>query len=202
MSEYKQDTLTVTVQENAYTPSGATSAPEPGIPVNLNLRRNADLSQSDSEASRLYGSRSTDSNGSAVFSLTGSFTITKITEDSGNPDNSDTFLLRVTTGGSTQLLPIRSGGTVKISQIPYGRDWSVAEDEDWAWKYSGTVSLPQGQITSYNDLFSVTVTNIGTGAHWFNGAAYAHNIFGKGASGVNLLSAYTYTGENAGYDRY
>ena len=35
MSEYKQDTLTVTVQENAYTPSGATSAPEPGIPVNL-----------------------------------------------------------------------------------------------------------------------------------------------------------------------
>ena len=80
----------------------------------------------------------------------------------------------------------------------YGRDWSVAEDEDRAWKYSGTVSLPQGQITSYNDLFSVTVTNIGTGAHWFNGAAYAHNIFGKGASGVNLLSAYTYTGENAG----
>lgn len=183
MSEYTQEELTISVQENAYAPSGTVSTPEPEVPVNLNLRRNADLTQSDSKASRLYGSRTTDAQGDARFSLTGSLTIAKVLADSGSAGDAETFLIHVAAGGMQQLLPLKAGGTITMPQIPYGQEWTVAEDEGWAWRYQGTVSQAQGQITSYHDAFTVTITNRDIQSGWFDGAAYTHNVFGIGASG-------------------
>lgn len=189
MSEYRQDQLTVSVLEQAYAPSGADMKAVEDVPVTLTLRRSADLSLSDSQASRLYGSQTTDSTGNAVFTLTGHLTITKTVSGTDETGSDAPFLISVTLDAQSQTLPIQAGQSLTVTEVPYGISWAVAEQTDWAWRYDPSVSLSQGQLTSYHDSAEVAVTNRQTSSQWFDNWAYAHNVYGTGASGTGLSDA-------------
>lgn len=183
MSEYKQKTISVSIQENAYSENDTVSTAVEGIPVTLNLRKNADLDQSDSEASWEYGRKATDDEGKAVFVLTGNLDIEKKVENSEST-NDDVFILKVNIGSQEeQLIPIKEDAEIQFTEIPYGDSWSVEEDMDWAWKYSNNDSTSSGQITSYSNTATVSFTNEKLSTSWLEGKDYANNVFGAGASG-------------------
>lgn len=182
MSEYKQEKLNVSVLKNAYSPSNVGSTPESEIPITLNLRKTADLNLSDSESSWLYEKKSTDNEGKAIFVLAGSLKIEKIVSNSEGTENDDTFILKITVGDQQQLLPIEAGKTITVSKIPYGQQWTVEEDMDWAWGYKNGSFMSNGQITSYCNTASVTFTNEKLQTSLLSGTAYTHNVFGVGTS--------------------
>lgn len=186
MSEYKQGQLTTSIQEQAYAPAsgGITSVdtPQEDIPVTLTLRRHGDLSISDSEASQVYATQTTNTTGETVFSLTGSLTLHKELADGTQVDSGEVFLVNVAMDSQTQTLPLQAERALSLTQIPYGTNWTVAEQEDWAWRYTATVSQSQGQLTSYHPTADITITNQKASSQWLDDSAYVHNVFGEGAS--------------------
>lgn len=183
MSEYKQGKINVSIQENAYSGTGAFKpTPVEGIPVTLNLRKNGDLNVSDSEASREYSKVSTDNKGKAVFVLTGDIVIGKTVTNSEST-NDEVFIIKVNVGGDEQLLPIKADKEIKIADIPYGDNWSVEEDMKWAWRYKNESKVSSGQITSYNNTAAVSFSNEKLVTSWLEGTDYVNNVFNSGASG-------------------
>ncbi|HJA26568.1 MAG TPA: hypothetical protein H9795_10970 [Candidatus Fournierella merdigallinarum] len=186
MSEYAQDAITVSVREMAYKPgdAGMTAEPTPmsSIPVTLMLRKNADLTQTDSAASRRYGTLSTNGAGDALFRLTGSLSVTKQLAADTTARPGDAFLVGLTLGTDAQTLCLRAGETMTVSDVPYGLDWQVQEDEQWAWRYQATCDAPSGRLTSYHDTAAVNVTNTMDNEKWFDANASIRNVFGAGAT--------------------
>ncbi len=186
MSEYAQDEITVSVQEKAYKPgdAGMTAEPTPmsSIPVTLMLRKNADLTQTDSAASRRYGTLSTNGEGNALFRLTGSLSVTKQLAADTTARPGDAFLVGLTLGTDAQTLCLRAGETMTVSDVPYGLAWQVQENEQWAWRYQASIDPKAGQLTSYHDTAAVNVTNTMDNEKWFDANASIRNVFGVGAT--------------------
>ena len=69
-----------------------------------------------------------------------------------------------------------------VSDVPYGLDWRVQEDEQWAWRYQATCDATSGRLTSYHDTAAVNVTNTMDNEKWFDANASIRNVFGAGAT--------------------
>lgn len=208
---YAQDTLTVHVEERAYTAENTfTEVDLENIPVSL-------LGPGGSGGLTL-GEKATDGKGDAVFTFRGWLTITKSTADSGAAGKVFPFTVTNTTTNETHVVNIEMpdaankdgiySATVKLA-LPYGT-YAVAEDAGWAWRYEATtkawtvdqdwedadangvveVKIQYDGVENVGDGLQfrpsrVETTNERTNNKWSDGSDYKHNVFNETTEGGN-----------------
>ena len=191
---YVQSSLWVTVDQAAYG-TGGTFDTTPQQDVAVALYNSVDASAAN------IGRETTDVDGMASFTFTGSLTLKKVC--ASGTASGRTFALSVTgastssgtgiIGEETRTVLITCarqsdgsiGGSSTIS-LPYG-EYTVAEDAAWAWRATpaftvldlgATVPREDTKVTVSSSGATVTCTNTRDNNQWIDGDERRTNVFG------------------------
>lgn len=161
---YNKPSLTFHVEELTYKENECAYNSLPDVTVNL---------YKNPETETILDTEKTNSSGNALFKFYIDVQITKNRLSSNT--NTDIFIFNITntTTNNIQKVLIKPGETITV-KLPYG-DYTVTEDNNWAWRYqslSGNISLNNNSTNH-----SLTFTNISSNNKWFDSMNYKKNKF-------------------------
>ena len=219
-SSYNQEWLKVHIDEVAYAPeNGAITGnetPQTNIPVELYTPGSQIGSPVATDTTRDKNDNTGPTplvTGDALFTFSGRITITKTATDEKAAGQVFSFTISNADGTDTRTVSLQMpekptngvySNTVTVN-VPFG-NYTVTEDEGWAWRYGATVQhweldsdantdgnqpgwVGGGKVTvefdstvSANNPDGVTsavqITNNLTNGSWFDGSDFEHNVMG------------------------